>query len=125
MRSFLLLITSFICTMLSAQTSISVTQKDFKPALGSLTGTLTYLDYSSGKPFTMPANITLRNGANAHEVILALVYPKEPNANGNDTLRIGKGGTEIDGAMVIAKKVQPDGSLQIITERNGVDGNDR
>jgi len=103
-------------------TTVSI--KDFKPALGKWKGTITYLDYTSGKPFTMPCNITITNDkTNSRQLILAFEYPDEPKANGNDTLRISADRTMIDDEKVIAKE-NKDGVLQIVTETNGVDGND-
>jgi hypothetical protein len=108
-----------------AQTTTHVIVKDFKPAFGKWKGSLTYLDYSSGKPYTMPANVIIsKNGNNTQQLILAFAYPDEPKANGNDTLVISDDGLQIDGSMVVSKKKNSDGALEIITERNGVDGND-
>ena len=60
-----------------------VSVKDFKPAFGKWKGTLTYLDYTSGKPYTMPCNIKVsKDGSNAQQLILAFEYPNEPKANG-------------------------------------------
>ena len=107
------------------QLSPVVSVKDFKPAFGKLKGTLTYLDYSSGKPYTMPANITIsRDNNNEQQLILAIVYPDEPKANGNDTLVISNNGLQIDGAFVVSKKKTSEGLLEIVTEKNGIDGND-
>jgi hypothetical protein len=47
----------------------------------------------------------------------------EPTANGNDTLTISSDGTMIDDTKVVSRTEQ-DGVLQIITEKNGIDGND-
>ncbi len=107
------------------QTISPVTVKDFKPAFGKWKGSLTYLDYSSGKPYTMPANVTIsKNGNNTHQLILAFAYPDEPKANGNDTLLISDDGLQIDGAIIVSKTKNSDGSLVIITDKEGVDGND-
>lgn len=104
---------------------LPVSIKDFKPAFGKWTGTLTYLDYTSGKPYTMPVNIFISKvKKNAHQLILTVEYPNEPKANGNDTLIISADGAMVDGAMVVSKE-KKGGALQIITEKNGVDGNER
>ena len=104
--------------------SVTVSVKDFKPAFGKWKGTITYLDYTSGKPFTMPCNITItRDKAKAEQLFFAFEYPEEPKANGKDTLLISADGTTIDGEKVITKE-NKDGALQIITETGGVDGND-
>ena len=102
----------------------SVSVKDFKPAYGKWTGTITYLDYTSGKPFTMPANVTIsKNNKDARQLIFAFEYPQEPKANGNDTLIISEDGMMIDDTKVTSKESR-DGVLQILTEKEGVDGND-
>lgn len=127
MRSILFVMAVLCFGTVKAQLSesrLAVRTSDFGNAFGEWKGSLTYLDYSSGKPFTMPANATLAQSANPNEIVLALVYPKEPKANGNDTLRIEKKGMEIDGAAVVSKTVNAEGILEIITERNGIDGND-
>jgi hypothetical protein len=120
-----LFIALLLIAVFSAAAQQTVNTNDFKPAFGKWKGSLTYLDYSSGKPYTMPANVTLsKDGNNAHQLIFAFVYPDEPKANGNDTLVISDDGLQIDGSMVVSKKKNSDGALEIITERNGVDGND-
>jgi hypothetical protein len=107
------------------QTIKPFTAKDFKPAFGKWEGSLTYLDYSSGKPYTMPANITVsKNKDNKQQIVLAFEYPNEPKANGNDTLVISDDGLQIDGAIIVSKIKNSDGSIVIITDKEGVDGND-
>ena len=101
----------------------SVSVKNFKPAFGKWKGSLTYLDYSSGKPYSMPANITIT--ANKQQgLILSLEYPDEPKANGKDTLVISADGAMLDGATVVSNKKNTDGIREVITERKGTDGNE-
>ena len=105
--------------------SPTVSIKNFKPAFGKWKGTLTYLDYSSGRPYTMPANVIIsRDNNNEHQLILAFEYPDEPKANGNNTLIISNDGLQIDGAAVVSKKKTSEGFLEIVTEKDGIDGND-
>lgn len=104
-------------------TTVSV--KDFKPVFGKWKGTLSYLDYTSNKPYTMPCNISIeKNKLNSQHLILAFEYPNEPKANGRDTVVISTGGKIIDGEMVVSKSKEK-GLTKIVTEKNGVDGNDR
>lgn len=104
--------------------ALTVSVKDFKPAFGQWEGTLTYLDYTRGKPYTMPCNITLSPvNANPQQLVLAYEYPDEPKANGNDTLIISRDGKMIDDEIVVVKKKKA-GLLRVITEKNGVDGNE-
>jgi hypothetical protein len=110
--------------LIASTFAITVSIEDFKPALGKWKGTITYLDYTSGKSFSMPCNITITNDkTNSRQLILAFEYPQEPKANGKDTLRISADGTMIDGEKIVTKENKND-ALQIVTETNGVDGND-
>lgn len=49
-----LCITLLIATTCNAQNSFKTIQKEFGKLSGTWQGSLTYLDYSSGKPYTMP-----------------------------------------------------------------------
>lgn len=107
----------------AAQDRVRVSVKDFKPSFGLLKGSLTYLDYTSGRSFSMPANVTIRKEvADKRRLILELEYPNEPRANGNDTVVISDDGSQIDGAAVITKERSKEG-LRVVTEKKGVDGN--
>ena len=109
----------------ASQSKIAVSAEDYLIAAGSLKGTLTYLDYSSGRSFSMPANVILaRNPADRNAVIFSFDYPEERKANGNDTLVISNNGLVVNGATVTSKTKLADGSLQIITDKEGKDGND-
>jgi len=100
-----------------------VSVDDFSPAFGKWKGSLTYLDYSSGKPYTLAARVTLVPLKS--EVIFAYEYPNEPKANGNDTLKITNQGMMLDQATVKSKRPVGEGKLEIVTESNGVDGNEK
>jgi hypothetical protein len=103
----------------------TVSVKDFKPAFGKWKGTLTYLDYSSGKPYTMPCNISISSDKlNNQRLIIGVEYPDEPKANETDTIIISNDGKMIDGEQVVSNE-KTKGLTKIITEKNGVDGNDR
>lgn len=119
MKQFLLLAAFCFANILQAQ---KVTIKDFEKLHGAWKGSLTYLDYTSGKPFTMPANITAT--VQNRFIILQYDYPQEPKANGNDTININTEANTIDDALVTRKQLNTDGSLQIETEKKGKDGND-
>ena len=102
----------------------AVSIKYFASSAGKWNGSITYLDYSSGKPFTMAANTTIVVDRKRNEVIMQMDYPNEPKANGNDTLSIEKNGSAINGSKIISNKKLKNGSIEIITEKNSVDGND-
>lgn len=122
MKATTIVIAFLFSVCLSAQNKISIA--DFKMAEGEWKGSITYLDYTSGKPYTMPCNISLSSvNSNPQLLILAYEYPDEPKANGKDTLVISRDGKMIDDGMIIVKK-KTGGLLRVITEKNGVDGNE-
>jgi hypothetical protein len=104
--------------------SAKVTAKDFNSLIGNWQGKLTYLDYSSGKPYTMPADVTIQQIDNTNQFIFSNTYPDEPKANDADTLTISKNGSVINEGKVTAKRKLKNGNIQIVTERKGKDGND-
>ena len=55
--------------------------------IGKWTGSLTYLDYSSGKSFSMPANVEISESGTKN-LIFDYKYPNEPKANVADTITI-------------------------------------
>lgn len=107
------------------QSNLAIKKNDFKSLVGEWKGSLTYLDYGSGKPYTMAANITIpKSNIRGNMLILTIEYPGEPKANGNDTLGISDDRSKFDGARIISRKKKTDGDLEIITEKDGADGND-
>lgn len=104
--------------------SPTLTAADFKPLLGCWQGSLTYLDYKSGKPYTMPANLTVAQMGSTNSLSFANVYPNEQSANGTDTITLSAGGRQLNKETVKQKRKAKDGSLRIITEASGTDGND-
>jgi hypothetical protein len=108
-----------LCTFAKAQT---FQVKDLSNSLGSWEGKLTYLDYSSGKPFTMLANIKISLTENKSGYIMGYEYPKEPQANSKDTTYVidkffGKD-------KIVDFKKESNGEFRLVTEIIGEDGND-
>ena len=99
----------------------NVTTDDLKTLLGEWAGTLTYTDYSTNKPFTMPANLIVSQGKNIYLLILNINYPKEPNANSRDKIKISKDGTQLNKIDIKSKEVLPNGQIQITTQYSGRD----
>ena len=123
--SLLLCIAFCLCSFQSFSFSDSiVSSKDLKNLAGCWKGTLTYLDYRSGKPFTMPANFTVNEIKRKDMIIIWIEYPKEPKANGFDTIFISTDGRSLNNEMVKTKRFINADSLEIITEITGKDGND-
>jgi len=105
----------------TAQTRISIA--DLKPAAGKWKGQLTYLDYTSNKQESIPATASVEiKGENLLK--LAIYYTIEPSRNGKDVYRIKENGTMINDQRVIERTLQADGTVKIVLESNGPDGND-
>lgn len=119
-RIFLLMAFLF-STHMQSQNSIS--SHDLEPLMGEWTGSLTYIDYSSSKPYTMPANLIVSQGKNQDQFLLFYAYPKEPKANNKEKLKISDGGQQLNNHPVISKQDLPDGELEITTEYSGRDNN--
>ncbi len=93
---------------------------DFKILTGQLwTGKLTYLDYSSNKKTTIPANITISQSAQNKNIwYFKNEYPKEPHANGIDTVVVSKDGKKINEEQVMERVMSNDSTITIITQKN-------
>lgn len=113
-----------ITTITTAQTDASTLIKDFKKISGSWYGTLTYLDYTSGEPFTMLADLKIERISKSNKFYFFSSYPNEPNANGGDTIIISEDGKYINNELIKSRTVLSDGTIEIITEETGTDGND-
>lgn len=102
----------------------TIVPKDLKSLVGCWKGSLTYLDYTSNKPFSMPANMVVKDFTNSGIIVYALAYPEEPSANSTDTLFISADGKSVNNEPVTGKTKTANHGLEIITEINSVDGND-
>jgi quinol monooxygenase YgiN len=96
--------------------------KDLAKSTGFWEGNLTYLDYSSGKPYSMAANITLSLTQDQKGFIMLYEYPKEPHANAKDTTYVK--GNLFGKEQIVAFNKEPNGDFQLITDVDGEDGND-
>jgi len=109
----------FICFNVKAQT---FQVKDLSNSVGIWEGKLTYLDYSTGKPYTMSANINISLTENTKGYILGYEYPKEPHANSIDTTFIM--GNYFGKDKIVRFEKATDGGFTLVTEIAGEDGND-
>ena len=122
--SIILSLALLITVNTNAQTSFKIIQKDFNKLSGTWQGTLTYLDYSSGKPYTMPANIEVNRIKKTNQFVFSNIYPNEMSANSRDTITISADGKYIDKELIKSRRKLPNGDIEIITEEPGKDGND-
>ena len=101
-----------------------VTDNDFKTAIGCWEGTLTYLDYKTNKPFSMNADLHVRQIGKTNSFAFSNLYPKEPHANSIDTVSISADGKLVNKELISSKRTLSDGSIEIVTQLDGEDGND-
>jgi len=106
---------------LSVYSQTKINSDDLKLVIGTWEGDITYLDYQSNKPFTMPANLVVKQGKNENSLILNNIYPNEPKANTSDKIKITKNGVLLNKKMVISREELENGQLQIQTEYKAKD----
>lgn len=120
----------FGVVVLSLMGSVMVAQSntlslaDCNSLTGSWRGTLTYLDYSSGKPYTMPAALKISDVNQSDRQFWSMAYPDEPQANELDTVLFDLSNQIYDGEKVLEVKRGED-QLVWITQIMGKDGNDQ
>jgi hypothetical protein len=123
--SSFLIIACCLCSFTSFPYSEpTITLKEFENLIGCWEGSLTYLDYSSNKPFSMPANIVVKDFKKSNHIIYSISYPKEPNANSLDTIFISKEGRFLNKEAIKTKRQINKDSLELVTEIKSIDGND-
>ena len=127
MKFFLTTIFTVITLLIShanySQNTIS--PDDLDKISGKWKGTLTYLDYSTNKPFTMPANVSVERGKNEYQVQLFINYPKEPNANSKDRIIISKDGLLLNKTRVTTREILTNQEIKITTEYSGKDNRNK
>ncbi len=122
-----LILLIIICssTSMLAQEKVAIEISDIQNLLGSWTGSLTYIDYNSNNPYSMPCALAIKSTRKNRKLSLAYTYPKEPEANSRAKLKISKNRFKINGKKIIARSTLSDGTTQIITSYSSKDGNDR
>jgi hypothetical protein len=117
-------IRTLILTMLCAITLHSqdaVTMDMLRPLFGKQwTGTLTYLDYSSGEETSIPVSMTVEP-KNDRAIEFAILYPGEASANNTSTVKFSKDGKTFNGQKVEAVESLGDGMTEIVTTEKGKD----
>lgn len=121
---FLFFIISVTAYGQSESLNNKILSKELAMLIGEWEGTLTYLDYSTNKPFTMPANLKVEAGKNEFEFKLYNSFPNEPKANNSSKLKIAKDGSKIDGKEILTRDTNAEGLLIFEVEFDGKDGNE-
>ena len=107
----------------TAQTKIS--SDELNSLMGEWTGSLTYMDYSTNEPFSMPANVTVKPGKNDNQILLFYEYPNEPQANSKGKVTVSKEGSAINGNPLVSSENLENGDTQFTTESSGKDNNEK
>ena len=106
----------------SAKGQVSISLDDFKVLNNtSWEGTLTYLDYQSGKLTPIATTMQMRITDKAIETDLQ--YTWEPDKNVQVKTRIRKNGTHLGKQKVISKTQKEDGTMHLMTSSEGKDDN--
>ncbi len=124
MKLYLIPFAIFIASSLSAQTDYKTLVKEFQKVSGNWTGSLTYLDYSSGELYSMPADVHIARIKKTNLFSFSDMYPDEPQANSIDTINLSTDGKYINDELIVLRKKLPNGDISIVTTRTGTDGND-
>lgn len=114
------IVISFIFSISSNAQSFVI--KDLSNSIGNWDGKLTYLDYSSGKPYTMKANIKISLKENKSGYIMRYEYPDEPHANSVDTIYINN--KQFGKEKIVQFKKINKSDFILVTKVEGEDGND-
>lgn len=114
-------LSSVIC---NAQSNLKTSLRDLNKLVGNWDGSLTYLDYSTGKPYTMPANLVIKRINKTNNYSFINIYTNEPSANSIDTIVVSEDGKFFDGKLIKSRRKMVNGNFEFITEDLGKDGND-
>jgi hypothetical protein len=120
--SILLIVLLLTANLSNAQSSLP-DSKTLASSVGKWNGSLTYLDYSTGKPFSMAANLIIRQTKDQLGYIRRFEYPKEPHANSSDTLYLAN--QQFGDGQIVSFSQRAPGDFTLVTERQGRDGNDQ
>lgn len=112
----------FVLTGMISQAQSTRTD-DIKPAEGKWKGVLTYLDYTSNTKESIKVNAEVGIPAN-DQLTIEFYYTDEPSHNNRQLLVIKEGGKIVDDKLVVEKTRLLDGSVRIVLESKGEDGND-
>ncbi len=116
----------FLSVQTFAQENINkptINPEELETLLGEWKGGLTYIDYSSGKPYTMSANLKVKKGQTERQLFLYNIYPDEPQANSRNKLKISKNGRQINNKKISSRREMGSGQVEITTEHKGRDNN--
>ncbi len=98
--------------------------KELKVLAGDWQGTLSYKDYTSNKPVSLPVQVNVSENMDDRFLVLSYTYPQEPKANSVDTIFLSANGLRINDRPIVALRQLDSTMTLIVCERRGKDGND-
>ncbi len=118
-------ILSSLCLLYSQNDSIELKIQDSELNMleGDWEGMLTYTDYQSGKPYSMPAHLSIKWSKKNQVLILSHRYPNEPKANNSEKIKISKDRKKIGNKTITSKNELLNGQIQFECEFEGKDNN--
>jgi hypothetical protein len=123
-KIYLALVTCLLLNVISVSAQDRLNSTDLLPLVGEWEGSLTYLDYTSGKPYSMKANQRVEQPGGKNLFLFFSIYPNEPAANGVDSVIIADDGLSLNEERVVSVHKHAGNETEIITEFESVDGND-
>lgn len=102
----------------------SISADDLRSLPGDWKGKLTYLDYSSNKEVSIQATLKAEM-KKENSIRLHFDYPAEPGYGSKEQYTISDNGKMVNDMKVIERTTLSDGSLKIVLENRGKDGNDQ
>ena len=124
--TFLFAATLQIC-LAQGQSIISnnkIEANEIKKLIGTWKGSLTYVDYRTNKPYSMPCTLDIITKKENRKFILKYTYPNEPKANSSEQLKFSKDLRKINGKIISQKLRNAEDNVELTTSYNGKDGND-
>ena len=86
------------------------------------TGQMTYLDYTTQKPSSIPVALNVKPVA-GRTVTYEIMYPRESKYNATEKLKLSKDGMRLNDKAIIKRDVQDGDSVKIVTLARGRDDN--
>ena len=115
-----LLPTAIIAQTNSGQSS-QMELKDFQTIIGKWNGSLTYMDYQTGNPYTMKANLRVVKGRSPRQLVVYNEYPGEPGANSKSKFRLSKNRKKLNRKTISTRAQINAQEVKITTEHKGKD----
>ena len=109
-----------LCFIIHLNAQVTISTNDFKVLdHTNWEGTLTYIDYQSGKPTDVATKMQIRISEKTIEQDIQYVW--EPDKNVKARTKIRKNGRFLGKQKVVSKILKEDGSIHIITTTKGKD----